>query len=83
MYPINNYYYHFVSHHIGLNCHDPFEKDKPLRAGNVITVEPGLYIDKFGIGIRIEDNVLITEDSNIVLTKGIMKEIDEIEAFMS
>lgn len=80
---VNNYYYHFVSHHIGLNCHDPFEKDKPLRAGNVITVEPGLYIDKFGIGIRIEDNVLITEDSNIVLTKGIMKEIDEIEAFMS
>lgn len=41
-----NYYYHFVSHFIGLNYHDPFEKIKPLVPGNVITVEPGLYFEK-------------------------------------
>lgn len=79
---VNNYYYHFVSHFVGLNCHDPFDKDKPLKAGNVITVEPGLYLQKEGIGIRIEDNILITKEGNINLTKNIMKETDEIESYM-
>jgi len=79
---ISDYYYHFVSHFIGLNCHDPFEKDKPLTVGNVITVEPGLYIEDEGIGIRIEDNVLVTDNGCIVLTKDIIKEVEDIEALM-
>ena len=63
----------------------------PLQPGMMVTVEPGLYIpadpsvpEKYhGIGIRIEDNVLITEDGPVVLTKNIPKEVDEIEAVLA
>ena len=79
---IRNYYYHSVSHHLGLDTHDISERDKPLVNGNVITVEPGLYFDKYGIGVRIEDDVLITLDGSVVLSKNIVKEIDEIEKMM-
>lgn len=79
---VSDYYYHFISHFIGLECHDPFDRFKPLVKGNVITVEPGLYIEDEGIGIRIEDDVLITENGHEVLTSGIIKEVDDIEGFM-
>jgi Xaa-Pro aminopeptidase len=80
---IRNYYYHGVSHHLGLDTHDVAVKDRPLQSGNVITVEPGLYFAKFGIGVRIEDNVLITEDGAMNLSKNIVKEMDEIERLMA
>ncbi|NLZ15338.1 MAG: M24 family metallopeptidase [Erysipelotrichaceae bacterium] len=80
---IRNYYYHGVSHHLGLDTHDVAVKDRPLQIGNVITVEPGLYFAKFGIGVRIEDNVLITEDGAMNLSKNIVKEMDEIERLMA
>ena len=79
---IRNYYYHSVSHHLGLDTHDIADRDKPLQNGNVITVEPGLYFNKYGIGVRIEDDVLITLDGSVVLSKNIVKEIDEIEKMM-
>ena len=79
---IRNYYYHSVSHHLGLDTHDISERDKPLANGNIITVEPGLYFDKFGICVRIEDDVLITLDGSVVLSKNIVKEVDEIEKMM-
>ena len=79
---ILNYYYHNVSHHLGLDTHDIGTREAPLVAGNVITVEPGLYFAKYGIGVRIEDDVLITLDGAIVLSKNIVKEIDEIERLM-
>ena len=79
---IRNYYYHNVSHHLGLDTHDISDREKPLENGNVITVEPGLYFAKFGIGVRIEDDVLISDDGAIVLSKNIVKEIDEIERLM-
>ena len=79
---IRNYYYHSVSHHLGLDTHDVSERDRPLTNGNIITVEPGLYFNKFGIGVRIEDDVLITLDGSVVLSKNIVKEIDEIEKMM-
>ena len=80
---ISNYYFHGISHHIGLDTHDPGDpdKNKPLVPGNIISDEPGLYFKELGIGVRIEDDLLLTEDGCEVLTKDIIKEIPEIEAF--
>ncbi|MBO4540612.1 MAG: M24 family metallopeptidase, partial [Bacilli bacterium] len=78
---IGNYYYHGVSHHIGLDTHDPGQKDVPLEEGNVISDEPGLYMADLGIGIRIEDDLLIVKGGCEVLTKDIIKEVKDIEAF--
>ena len=80
---IRNYYYHSVSHHLGLDTHDISAREKQLEKGNVITVEPGLYFAKLGIGVRIEDDVLITMDGAVSLSKNIVKEVDEIERLMS
>ena len=79
---IRNYYYHNVSHHLGLDTHDISDRSKPLEKGNVITVEPGLYFAKYGIGVRIEDDVLITLDGAVALSKNIAKEVYEIENLM-
>ena len=76
---IVKYYIHNVSHHLGLDTHDASDRTKPLAPGNVITVEPGLYFVDEGIGVRIEDDVLITEEGATCLSKGIVKEIAEIE----
>ena len=73
------YYYHNVSHHLGLDTHDCSDREKPLENGNVITVEPGLYLVDKGIGVRIEDNVLISNGRGECLSKGIVKEIKDIE----
>lgn len=79
---VRDYYYHSVSHMLGLETHDVNLSNWVLKPGNVFTVEPGLYLEEEGIGIRIEDNILITEDGCINLSESIMKEADEIEAFM-
>ena len=76
---IYDVYFHSVSHHLGLDVHDPMSRDMVLEPGNVITDEPGLYFEKYGIGIRIEDDLLITEDGCENLSKDIVKEIDEVE----
>lgn len=87
---IINYYFHGVSHLIGLDTHDPYlnpltreSKSIPLAPGMVISDEPGLYMADRGIGIRIEDDLLITEDGCEVLTRAIPKEIDEIERLLA
>ena len=79
---IRNYYYHNVSHHLGLDTHDISDREKPLENGNVITVEPGLYFAKYNVGVRIEDDVLITADGAVVLSKNIVKDIYDIEMLM-
>jgi Xaa-Pro aminopeptidase len=76
---IKDVYYHNCSHHLGLDTHDPAQRELPLVAGNVITIEPGLYFKEFGIGVRIEDDALITDNGCINLSASIPKEISEIE----
>lgn len=80
---IGKYYMHSVSHHLGIDVHDvSVERNKILRAGAVISDEPGLYIDEWGIGIRIEDDLLIQENGCEVLSESIIRDADEIESFM-
>ena len=76
---IQKVYYHNVSHHLGLDTHDASNREKPLEEGNVITVEPGLYFQDLGIGVRIEDDILIHEGKSEVLSIGIPKEMADIE----
>lgn len=90
------YYPHGVSHMLGLDTHDAGVlmvqgKSRPLEAGWVLTIEPGLYFpagdpnvpeELRGVGIRIEDDVLITPDGCEVMTKGVPKEVQEIEALV-
>lgn len=80
---INKYYFHSIGHSLGLDVHDPSIDNLGLLEGMVITIEPGLYIEEEGIGIRIEDDILITNDKSIVLSKNIIKEIDDIEKYMN
>ena len=89
------YYPHGIGHWMGLDVHDEAAyrdkngKEIALMSGMVLTIEPGIYLDKDdaevplkyrGIGIRIEDNILVTKDGFENLSFGILKEIAEIEA---
>ncbi len=80
---IHKYYYHNVSHQIGIDCHDTCDRSKPLEAGNIISDEPGLYFKDYGIGVRIEDDLLLTENGCEDLSIEIPKEISDIEKLMS
>lgn len=80
---VSKYYMHSVSHHLGIDVHDVnVAANVKLRPGAIITDEPGLYIDEWEIGIRIEDDLLITENGAEVLSKDIIRTTEEIEAFM-
>lgn len=77
------YFMHGTSHYIGLDVHDVGSWTKPISAGNVFTVEPGIYIREENLGIRLENDILITEDGYIDLMKDIPLEIEDIEAAMN
>jgi AAA15 family ATPase/GTPase len=78
---ITKYYFHSVSHHIGLDTHDPSDRELPLEEGNIISNEPGLYMPELGFGVRIEDDLLITKKGCEVLSEDIIKSVEDIERF--
>jgi Xaa-Pro aminopeptidase len=82
---LGKYLTHGVSHHVGLEVHDapPASYLQPLEAGMMITIEPGVYIPEEGIGIRIEDTVLVTENGARVLSAAIPTAPAEIEKAMA
>jgi Xaa-Pro aminopeptidase len=76
---IDTYYYHGIGHPLGLATHDiGYGRNQELAEGMVITCEPGLYFADKGIGVRIEDDVLVTAGGPEVLSQQIPKELDEI-----
>ncbi|MGH8004446.1 MAG: aminopeptidase P N-terminal domain-containing protein [Limisphaerales bacterium] len=77
------YFIHGTSHFIGLDVHDVGDYGSPLKAGMVISVEPGIYLPEKGIGVRIEDDVLVTKSGYMLLTGHIPRELDEIEKLLS
>lgn len=81
---VSKYYWHSIGHSLGLDTHDISNKDRNtiFKEGMVWTVEPGIYIEEESIGIRIEDDVLITSDGVQVLTKDMIKTVEDIEEFM-
>ena len=81
--PLGRYFIHGLGHHIGLNVHDAGDSDRPLEPGMVITIEPGLYLPEENIGVRIEDDVLITPTGYQLLTARLPRGVSEIEAIMA
>jgi Xaa-Pro aminopeptidase len=76
------YLYHGISHHLGIDVHDLGPRAEPLRAGMVLTVEPGIYIKEEQMGVRIENNIWLTKNGNVDLMKDIPITAEEIEAYM-
>jgi len=81
--PLGQYYIHGLGHNIGLNVHDPGDSCKPLMPGQVVTMEPGIYIPEENLGVRIEDDILITETGYKFLSQRLPRNPDEIEKIMA
>ena len=81
--PLGRYFIHGLGHHIGLNVHDAGDPNRPLEAGMVVTIEPGIYLPDENLGVRIEDDVLITDTGYKLLTARLPRTVSEIEAIMA
>ena len=77
------YFMHGTSHHLGLDVHDFASRYKPFEVGNVLTCEPGIYIKEEGLGIRLENDILIGQNGNVDLMADIPIEVEEIEEIMN
>ncbi|MFD2874636.1 aminopeptidase P N-terminal domain-containing protein [Mucilaginibacter ximonensis] len=77
------YFMHGTSHHLGIDVHDYASRYKPFEVGNILTCEPGIYIPAENLGIRLENNILITKGGNIDLMADIPLEADHIEEIMN
>ena len=80
---LGQYYIHGLGHNIGLDVHDPGESCGPLVPGMVVTMEPGIYIPEESLGVRIEDDVLITDTGYKLLSEKLPRNPDEIEKIMA
>lgn len=80
---VKTYYYHGVSHYMGLMIHDVGNTDLPIPENAVLTLDAGVYVAEEGIGLRVEDDVLITSSGCENLSDSIIKEIEDIEMFMA
>jgi Xaa-Pro aminopeptidase len=81
--PLGRYYIHGVSHHLGLDVHDPGDRDRVLEPGMVVTVEPGIYIPDEKLGVRIEDDVLVTDTGYKILSERAPRTAEDVEAMMA
>jgi Xaa-Pro aminopeptidase len=80
---LGQYYIHGLGHNIGLNVHDPGEYCKALEPGMVVTMEPGIYIPEENLGVRIEDDVLVTDTGYKLLSERLPRDAAEIEKIMA
>jgi Xaa-Pro aminopeptidase len=80
---LGRYFIHGLGHSIGLDVHDPGDYCAPLKPGMVVTVEPGIYIPEENLGVRIEDDVLITETGYQFLSDRLPRNPDQIEKIMA
>jgi len=74
-----DYMPHGIGHHLGLETHDPGLAEEELKPGMVVTIEPGAYLPHKGIGVRIEDDILVTKDGNKNLSAAVPKSLAEME----
>jgi Xaa-Pro aminopeptidase len=81
--PWKYYYMHGTSHSLGLDVHDPFDRSRPFEPGMVLTCEPAIYIPEEQMGIRLENDILITADGPVDLMEDIPMEAGEIEELMN
>ncbi len=81
--PLGQYFIHGLGHGIGLDVHDPTENCKPFQPGMVITIEPGIYIPEENLGVRIEDDFLVTESGARLLSEKLPRDPDAIEKIMA
>ncbi len=77
------YMWHGGAHHVGWDVHDQVDPERPVSAGMVFCVDVGIYVEEWGIGFRLEDNCLVTEDGCVNLSAEIPRSAGEIEAFMA
>jgi Xaa-Pro aminopeptidase len=80
---LGRYFSHGLGHHVGLLVHDVGDRDRPLEPGMVVTIEPGLYLPEENLGVRIEDEVLITETGYKLLSARLPRTVEEIEKIMA
>jgi len=80
---LGQYFIHGLGHHIGLNVHDAGDNCAPFQPGMIVTIEPGIYIPEENLGVRIEDDVLITESGYKLLSERLPRDPAEIEKIMA
>jgi len=76
------YMWHGIGHFLGIDVHDVGDYKKPLQEGDVIAIEPGIYLPQEKLGIRIEDDYWVVKDGLICLSEALPKKAAEVEAFV-